>query len=102
MIKLRLKRYGCKKQRCYRIVAMDSRTKRDGASIDELGYYNPRTKKTYLKNKKIIKFLHKGGKPTKTVYDIFCRANMYDFLKAHKCKLRFKRTYSSENNGRAH
>ena len=33
MIKLRLKKYGRKGQPCYRIVAMDSRTKRDGASI---------------------------------------------------------------------
>ena len=34
MIKLRLKKYGRKGQPCYRIVAMDSRTKRDGASIE--------------------------------------------------------------------
>jgi small subunit ribosomal protein S16 len=77
MIKLRLKRYGGKKQSCYRIVAMDSRTKRDGASIEELGYYNPRTKQTYLKTEKILTFLNHGGKPTKTVYDIFCRAKLY-------------------------
>ena len=43
MIKLRLKKYGRKGQPCYRIVAMDSRTKRDGAAIEELGFYNPRT-----------------------------------------------------------
>ena len=40
MIKLRLKKYGRKGQPCYRIVAMDSRTKRDGAAIEELGFYN--------------------------------------------------------------
>ena len=32
MIKLRLKKYGRKGQPCYRIVAMDSRVKRDGKS----------------------------------------------------------------------
>ena len=36
MIKLRLKKYGRKGLPCYRIVAMESRTKRDGAAIEEL------------------------------------------------------------------
>ena len=53
MIKLRLKKYGRKGQPCYRIVAMDSRTKRDGASIEELGFYNPMTNETHLKSKRI-------------------------------------------------
>ena len=41
MIKLRLKRYGRKQKPSYRIVAMDSRVKRDGKAIEELGFYNP-------------------------------------------------------------
>ena len=49
MIKLRLKKNGRKGQPCYRIVAMDSRTKRYGASIEELGFYNPMTDETHLK-----------------------------------------------------
>ena len=49
MIKLRLKKYGRKGQPSYRIVAMDSRTKRDGAAIEELGFYNPMTNETHLK-----------------------------------------------------
>ena len=77
MIKLRLKRYGRKKQSCYRIVAMDSKTKRNGVSIEELGYYNPSTKQTYLKISKIKTFLTHGGNPTKTVYDMFYRAKLY-------------------------
>ena len=54
MIKLRLKKYGRKGQPCYRIVAMDSRTKRDGAAIEELGFYNPMTDETHLKFQSII------------------------------------------------
>jgi small subunit ribosomal protein S16 len=49
MIKLRFKKYGRKGRLYYRIVAMDSRTKRDGASIEELGFYNPITDETHLK-----------------------------------------------------
>ena len=49
MIKIRLKRRGRKGQPCYRIVAMESHTKRDGASIEELGFYNPITDETQLR-----------------------------------------------------
>ena len=54
MIKLRLKKYGRKGQPCYRIVAMNSTTKRDGRSIEELGFYNPMTDETHLKFQRII------------------------------------------------
>ena len=71
MIKLRLKKYGRKGQPCYRIVAMDSRTKRDGASIEELGFYNPMTDETHLKFQRIKARLEQGAQPTETVRDIF-------------------------------
>ena len=76
MIKLRLKRYGGKKQSCYRIVAMDSRTKRDGASIEELGYYNPLTKETKLDVPNIIQRLDEGVKPTDTVKNLLVKAEI--------------------------
>ena len=41
MLKLRLKKYGRKGKPSYRIVATDSRVKRDGKAIEELGFYNP-------------------------------------------------------------
>ena len=59
MLKLRLKRYGRKKSPCYRIVATDSRVKRDGRAIEELGFYNPLTNETHLKYNLIIERLRK-------------------------------------------
>ena len=76
MIKLRLKKYGRKGQPCYRIVAMDSRTKRDGASIEELGFYNPMTDETHLKFDRIKIRLDQGAQPTDTVRNIFTRAKI--------------------------
>ena len=61
MIKIRLKRYGRKQRPSYRIVAMDSRVKRDGKAIEELGFYNPLTDETHLKFEPIIKRLKQGG-----------------------------------------
>jgi small subunit ribosomal protein S16 len=76
MIKLRLKKYGRKGQPCYRIVAMDSRTKRDGASIEELGFYNPMTDETHLKFQRIKARLEQGAQPTETVYNILSKAKI--------------------------
>jgi len=78
MIKLRLKKYGRKGQPCYRIVAMDSRTKRDGASIEELGFYNPMTDETHLKFERIQARLKDGAQPTETVYNILVRAKILE------------------------
>nr|YP_010596606.1 ribosomal protein S16 [Chrysotila carterae]WAK83242.1 ribosomal protein S16 [Chrysotila carterae] len=76
MLKLRLKRYGRKGQPCYRIVAMDSRTKRDGKVIEELGFYNPITSETHLKYDKIIFRLKSGAQPTETVKNILAKAKI--------------------------
>ena len=44
MIKLRLKRFGKKREVSYRIVAINSSARRDGRPLEEVGFYNPRTK----------------------------------------------------------
>ncbi len=41
MVKIRLTRGGAKKRPFYHIVVTDQRNKRDGRSIERLGYYNP-------------------------------------------------------------
>ena len=76
MIKIRLKKYGRKGQPCYRIVAMDSRVKRDGKSIEELGFFNPMTDETHLKFQRITARLQEGAQPSQTVKNIFTRAKI--------------------------
>ena len=41
MVKIRLTRGGAKKRPFYHIVVTDSRNKRDGRSIERVGFYNP-------------------------------------------------------------
>jgi small subunit ribosomal protein S16 len=55
---------------------MDSRVKRDGRSIEELGFYNPMTDETHLKFQRIVSRLQDGAQPTETVRDIFTRAKI--------------------------
>ena len=47
MLKLRLKRNGRKRQPTYRLVVMESTSRRDGRPVDEVGYYNPITKESF-------------------------------------------------------
>jgi small subunit ribosomal protein S16 len=74
MIKLRLKKYGRKGQISYRIVLMVSTSKRDGRAIEELGFYNPRTKETNLHIDRIKIRLSQGAQPTDTVKSLLKKA----------------------------
>jgi len=76
VIKLRLKKFGRKGQPCYRIVAMDSRVKRDGRPIEELGFYNPITDETHLKLERINERLKQGAQTSQTVGNILRKAKV--------------------------
>ncbi|NJK29313.1 MAG: 30S ribosomal protein S16 [Acaryochloris sp. SU_5_25] len=82
MIKLRLKRYGKKRAASYRIVAMNSRDRRDGRPLEELGYYNPITDETRLHVEAITKRLKEGAQPTDTVRRILEKASLLEPAKA--------------------
>ena len=82
MIKLRLKRYGKKREVSYRIVAMHSATRRDGRPLEELGFYNPRTDEVRLEVDAIVKLLKEGAQPTETVRSILRKANVFEQVNA--------------------
>nr|QVY58440.1 30S ribosomal protein S16 [Kappaphycus striatus] len=75
MLKIRLKRFGRKKQPSYRIITIDSRKKRDGKGIEEIGFYNPITKQTKVNLEIIQKRLKEGAQMTKTVKNIINKIN---------------------------
>lgn len=76
MLKLRLKKLGRKRQPSYRLVIMESTSRRDGRPIDEVGYYNPITKQYSIDAVKIQKWLNYGVKPTQTVFQLLRRVNI--------------------------
>ena len=69
MLKIRLRRMGAKKAPFYRIVVADSRAPRDGAFVEEIGYYNPLTDPAEIKvdNEKAQQWIKNGAQPTDTV-----------------------------------
>lgn len=70
MLKLRLKRIGRKRLPSYRLVIMENTTRRDGRPIEEVGYYDPISKKYKFEADKIKKWLNYGVKPTPTVLNL--------------------------------
>lgn len=66
-LKIRLKRIGAKKDPFYRIVVADARAPRDGRFVEEIGNYDPMTKKLVVDGDKAVDWIKKGAQPTETV-----------------------------------
>jgi len=68
-VKIRLQRFGTKKRPFYRVVVMDSRTKRDGDVVEFVGRYQPivKGKQFEVEEEKVLKWLKQGAQPTDTV-----------------------------------
>ncbi len=75
MVKIRLKRLGYKKNPSYRIIAIDSRCKREGAPIEELGFYNPKSKEMKLNVARAKERLSQGAQASETVMYLINNAN---------------------------
>lgn len=86
MVKIRLTRFGRTHLPFYRIVAMDSRTKRDGAYIEILGTYEPFDGKVVLKEELILKWLNNGAQPSDTVRSILSKNGIWKKYKDSKIK----------------
>ena len=78
MIKLRLKRFGKKKEASFRIVACNSTSRRDGRPLQELGFYNPRTKETRLDTEALRLRLSQGAQPTDVVRTLLEKGGLLD------------------------
>ena len=68
-VKIRLKRFGKIRAPFYRIVVADSRTKRDGRVIEEIGKYNPMTNPSLIEvdSDRAQYWLSVGAQPTEQV-----------------------------------
>jgi small subunit ribosomal protein S16 len=67
-VKIRLQRFGKKKQPVYRVVVMDGRKPRDGRYIEAIGRYEPRQHPSLIEvdNDRALDWLMKGAQPTET------------------------------------
>lgn len=79
-VKIRLARVGRKKLSKYRIVAADSRMRRDGRFLETVGTYDPLTEpKTFeIKNDRIAYWLKNGAQPTLTVKNLLRQDRFFE------------------------
>lgn len=82
MVKIRLTQTGKKNAKTYRIVALDSRGKRDGKVLDILGHYNPIPDLSEMKLdlEKTEKWIASGAQMSERV------AKIYNLVKDNKVK----------------
>lgn len=74
MVKIRLFRVGTTKRPAYRIVAIDSRAKRQGRVLEQLGTYDPRAGGALtVKEEAVQRWLDRGAQVTATVGSLLRR-----------------------------
>lgn len=80
MVRIRMSRVGRPHLPFYRINAVDARVKRDGAVIENLGWFNPVANKgekaLELKVERIKYWLSKGAQPSQTVRDFLAKQDL--------------------------
>ena len=83
MLRIRLRRVGAKKQPSFRVVVADQRAARDGAFVDQIGHYNPRTDPPTIEidEDKALKWLRNGAQPSEAVERIFKRLGTLERVK---------------------
>lgn len=74
MVKIRLKKTGGKNWISFRIVVTDIRSSRDGRTLEELGYYDPRRSDEKLDVARLEHWVSNGAIMSETVADIYRRA----------------------------
>ena len=74
-VKIRLKRLGKIRSPHYRVVVMDSRDKRDGRAIEEVGKYHPKNDPSIIEieSERVQYWLGVGAQPTEAVVALLKR-----------------------------
>ena len=75
MLAIRLMRMGAKKSPSYRVVVKEQRSKRDGAYVENVGFYNPTREpaEIRLKMDRVNYWIGRGAQPTDTVRQLIRR-----------------------------
>jgi small subunit ribosomal protein S16 len=97
MVKLRLRRMGANDQPFYRIVAMDSRKKRDGKYIECIGWYDPKPTPSTIKieTERALYWLGVGAQPSDTVRSLLRKAGILQIR--HEKNIQGKAAADSSN-----
>lgn len=95
MLKIRLTRKGKKNNAFFRLVVAEQASPIKGRFLENLGFYNPRTKERSFKDERIKYWIEKGAQCSDSVHNLLVKANV---LKEPKraIKIRKKRSGGGE------
>ena len=88
MLKIRLRRVGAKKKPSFRMVVVDARAPRDGASLSVIGHYDPLTdpETVVINGDEALSWLRQGAQPTATAARLLSKVGVMDKFNTAKEK----------------
>ncbi len=90
MITLKLQRIGRKGQPSYRLVVAEKRSKLGAPPVEDLGFYNPFSKKFQVKKERITYWISKGAQTTATMHNLLVRHGVVRAVKKMAIRLKKK------------
>ncbi len=97
MLTIKLSRKGKKNQPFFRVILLEKSKDPWGDFLEDLGFYNPLTKKISLKTERIKYWLSQGVQPTATVHNLLINQNIIKGKKMKAAKNRKKEEEKPKN-----
>lgn len=84
MLVIRFQRFGKRHQPTYRVVVTEKHSKPQGKYLENLGWYDPRSKKFALREERIKYWISHGAQCSITAWNLLVRANVISGAKQPK------------------
>ena len=97
MLRIRLSRFGKKKQPTYRFIVSERAKDTHGRVLEYLGHYNPHTKVIEVKKDRILYWISKGAQPSPTVHNLLVDQNVISQDKVRASKSKKKKEEKKED-----
>src|SRR3989338_6953240 len=103
MLVIRFQQIGKKHQPSFRIVVGERRSKLDGPQREDLGWYDPKSKKSTINKERVMYWLGVGAQKSSTVHNLLVSAGIItgEKVPAHRMKKVKADSTPSANSGQA-
>lgn len=95
MLRIKFTKVGKKKQPIFRLIVTERGRDPWGKVLENLGWKDPKTKQTVLKEDRIKHWLSKGADPTDSVHNLFVDLKLVEGEKRHTIGISHKRKAKS-------
>ena len=101
MLAIKLRLAGRKKQRSFRVIVQEARSKLNGKFVEDIGWYNPHTNQFKLNKERVNYWIEKGAQPTESAARVIAKSSSsetetYEVRAGRKRKKKEKTAGSAE------